>query len=158
VLRFLERLSPATVQSRYLSAWSTFSSAAAEREVRRLLDRDPDRHVVIVATDGDEIRGVGEFVVEQPGRAEVALMVEDAFQHRGIGRSLLRRLRELARRRGISAFTADVAGSNFRMQDLLRRSGIPLHAHFGSGQLRFTLWLDSDPSIAGTQAGVENVA
>jgi ribosomal protein S18 acetylase RimI-like enzyme len=158
VLRFLERLSPATVQSRYLSAWSTFSSAAAERETRRLLDRDPDRHVVIVAIDGDEIRGIGEFVVEQPGRAEVALLVEDAFQHRGIGRSLFRRLRELAIRRGISTFTAEVAGSNFRMQELFRRSGIRLHAHFCSGQLRFTLWLNEPSRVAGDEARVQHVA
>jgi len=159
VQRFLERLSPATVQSRYLGAWTTLSRLAAERETRRLLDRNPDRHVVLLVTDDhDEIRGIGEFVVEEPGRAEVAFTVEDAFQHRGIGRRLFRRLEELATRRGISIFTADVSGSNIRMQNLLRTAGRPIHATLEAAQMRFTVRLDATRSVAGAESRVENVA
>jgi ribosomal protein S18 acetylase RimI-like enzyme len=144
VQRFLQRLSPATVRWRYMSAWSTLSGPALEREIGRLLDRDPDRHVVVLALDGSEIRGIGEFVVDGPGRAEVALLVEDAFQHRGIGRRLFRHLRMLARRRGISVFTAEVASSNVRVQSLFRGASLPRHAHFEAGQLRYTMWLDAE--------------
>jgi GNAT superfamily N-acetyltransferase len=155
VRAFLERLSPDTVHSRYLSAWTTLSSFAAERETRRLLDRDPDRHVVLLATEGDAVRGIGEFVVEGPCRAELALMVEDGYQRRGIGRRLFRRLEELATRRGISAFTADVSGGNQPMQNLLRSAGRPVHAHPETGQVRFTMWLNS---VADAQSRIQHVA
>jgi GNAT superfamily N-acetyltransferase len=158
VKRFLERLSPTTVQSRYLSAWTTLSSFAAERETRRLLDRDPDRHVVLVATEGDAVRGIGEFVIEGPGRAELALMVEDGYQRRGIGRRLFRRLEELATRRGISGFTADVSGGNLPMQTLLRSAGRPVHAHPETGQVRFTISLLDIPGASrnATEATIED--
>jgi GNAT superfamily N-acetyltransferase len=159
VRAFLERLSPNTIRARYMTAWTTLSAAAAERESRRLLDRDPDRHVVLLVSDGTEVRGIGEFVIEEPGRAELALVVEDAFQRRGIGRQLFRRLEELASRRGIKTFTADVAGSNLPAQNLLHRAGRPIHGQFDAGQLRFTLWLESRTysscsSVTGAQAGV----
>jgi ribosomal protein S18 acetylase RimI-like enzyme len=148
VRAFLERLSTATVQARYLSAWTSLSGPSAEQEVRRLLDRDPDRHVVLVVTDGPEIRAVGEFVVEGPDHADVALMVEDGFQRAGIGRRLFRRLEELATRRGVTTFTADVAMSNLRMQNMLRSAGRPLHSQFGAGagQLRFSIRLREAPT------------
>src|ERR1700681_3752535 len=88
---FLERLSPRTVQARYLSAWTRLTGPSADRETQRLLDGDEARHVVLGAVDGDAIRGVGEFVVgETAGAAELAMVVEDAFQGRGIGRLLFR--------------------------------------------------------------------
>src|SRR5690242_3661454 len=94
---FLERLSPATLHARYLNAWPRLSSDAAEREARRLLDGDPDSHVVVVAEDGSNIRGVGEFVAEtDTATAELAMVVEDAYQDRGIGRMLYQRLEQLA--------------------------------------------------------------
>jgi GNAT superfamily N-acetyltransferase len=157
VRAFLERLSPASVQSRYLSAWTALSGAAAERETRRLLDRDPDRHVVLLVTDGHDVRGIGEYVVEAPERAEFALMVEDAYQQRGIGRHLLLRLEELATRRGITTFSADVASSNLRMQRLLRGLGRPLHTQLGAGQLRFTMRLDATPNPARLDAGAHQM-
>jgi GNAT superfamily N-acetyltransferase len=148
VRAFLERLAPASVQSRYLSAWTALTGDAAERETRRLLDRDPDRHVVLLVTDGRDVRGIGEFVVEASDRAEFALMVEDAYQQRGIGRRLFRRLEELATRRGITTFSADVATSNLRMQGLLRGAGRPLHPQLGAGQLHFTMRLDASSNQA----------
>ncbi len=143
VRAFLERLSPASVQARYLSAWTSLTGPSADREAARLLDRDPERHVVLLVTDARAVRGIGEFVVEGPQRAEVALMVEDVFQQRGVGRRLFRRLEVLATCRGITTFTADVASGNWRMQNLLRGAGRPLHTQLGGGQLRFTMRLDA---------------
>src|SRR5689334_21940116 len=88
---FLHRLSPATVRTRYLSDVQ-FSGAVLEGEVARLVDSAADRHTVVVAVADCEIRGVAEYVADSDASAEVAIVVEDAFQGRGIGGALFRRL------------------------------------------------------------------
>jgi GNAT superfamily N-acetyltransferase len=139
VYAFLGRLSGATLRLRYLFALGSFTGPAADREVHRLL-RGDEGHVVVVAFDGPDIRGVGEFVVdaETNNEAELALVVEDAFQHRGIGRALYEHLQELARERGISVFTGDVQHDNHRVFELLRGSG-RAHVFQDFGSARFTL-------------------
>jgi ribosomal protein S18 acetylase RimI-like enzyme len=96
--------------------------------------------VVLVAADDTGIHGIGEFVAEPGGRsAELALVVEDAFQSRGMGPRLYRQLEEHARSRRISAFTGDMQYTNARAQRLLRRSGTLLSLQPGGGSLRFHL-------------------
>jgi GNAT superfamily N-acetyltransferase len=95
----------------------------------------------VLAVDGTEIRGIGEFVSEQVDRADLALVVEDAFQGCGIGRSLFRTLEQLAREHGIRAFTGDMAYGNARAAALLRGTGRGLRLQVGYGSLHFTLRL-----------------
>jgi GNAT superfamily N-acetyltransferase len=139
---FLDRLSLRTVQARYLSPPVALSGPLADRELERILGRNEAQHTVMLAVDGAAIRGVGEFLAEQVDRAELALVVEDAFQGRGIGRSLLRTLEQLARARGIRAFTGDIAHDNSRAAAMLRRTGRQLQLQVGYGSLRFSLSLD----------------
>jgi GNAT superfamily N-acetyltransferase len=142
VRAFLQRLSSPTIQARYLLAASSLDGPLADRETRRLLDRDLARHVVLVAVEDEAIRGIGEFVANEAMQfAEVGLVVEDAFQHRGIGRALYRRLESLARQRGIQAFTGDVHQGNARVQQLLRNIGRPLRLQPGYASSRFVLAL-----------------
>src|SRR5207249_718276 len=120
---------------------------------QRLLDGDASRHVVVVAVDGADIRAVGEFVVESAAsEAELALVVEDDFQRRGIGQLLLRRLERLARERGIAALTGDVGYANQRVQRLIHRTRLPLRVQPAYGVIRFSLGLassrpDRSPSL-----------
>jgi GNAT superfamily N-acetyltransferase len=139
---FLNRLSAKTVQARYLSSWSSLEGLLGDREAQRLVIRNEAQHVVLAAVEGGEIRGIGEFLVEAGGVAELALVVEDAAQRRGIGRSLLGRLEQLARKRGISAFTGDMGYANTRALRLLRQTGRPLRVQVGYGGLRFSLLLE----------------
>jgi hypothetical protein len=50
-------------------------------------DVDGQRHVAVVAEAGDQTAGMAHFVAlsGEPGTAEVAVMVADRFQDRGIG-------------------------------------------------------------------------
>ena len=59
-------------------------------------------------------------------RAEVAVVVADRYQRRGLGTILLRQLAEIAASCGIDVLEAYVLFENVRMTDLLRDCGIPL--------------------------------
>ena len=141
---FFNRLSASTIEDRYLGGGARFTPSLAEHEIQRLLGGDASNHAVVVAVDGAQIRGVGEFVVEGAARAaELALVVEDAFQRSGIGRSMFGYLAQLARDRGIMAFTGDVRYSNQRVRNLLLRTGLHPQIQLGYGVVRFTLLLES---------------
>jgi RimJ/RimL family protein N-acetyltransferase len=72
--------------------------------------------------DAPELIGVGRY--EPTGdtdTAEIAFVVQDGFQNRGVGTILLRQLVEAAEARGIRRFRAFVLADNRRMLDLLTR-------------------------------------
>ena len=82
---------------------------------------------VCPGTDGDEeIAGVIRYDVIAPGRAEMALIVEDRYQHHGIGAALFDQLMVASRRGGIGTILADVLAENWRMLRFLRESGYPI--------------------------------
>jgi len=115
--RLFFRLSPTSVYRRFMSPIVRPSEAG----LRRLVDLDHrDREALAAVVDG-EVVGVARYVRgSEPGLAEVAVVVEDAWQHRGIGGLLLKRLAARARRRGIYAFTATMLGENRAAARLLR--------------------------------------
>jgi acetate---CoA ligase (ADP-forming) len=59
-------------------------------------------------------------------RAEVAFLVADAWQARGISTILLAHLAEAAEQHGISTLFAQVLPHNYRMIDVFRESGFPV--------------------------------
>ena len=65
--------------------------------------------------------------------AEVAFMVEDAHQGRGLGTQLLQLLTVYARRQGIEGFEAYVLPENAQMMRLFRNSGYHLQRSFEEG-------------------------
>ncbi len=74
--------------------------------------------------------GAGE---EVPRRAEIAFLVEDAHQGRGIGTLLMEHLAPIARWNGITRFEAEVLGENNRMLELFAKSGFAIERSYESG-------------------------
>ena len=72
-------------------------------------------------------------------RAEIAFVVADAWQGRGISTILLAHLAETAAEQGISTFIADVLPHNHRMIDVFRRSGFPVELRSSPGALEIEL-------------------
>ncbi len=71
---------------------------------------------------GDEVVGVARYEpTDRPDTAEVAFVLQDGWQNRGLGTVLLRDLLAAAEARGIRRFRAWVLGDNTRMLDLLAR-------------------------------------
>jgi acetyltransferase len=63
-----------------------------------------------------------------PGQrsAEFAILVSDAWQHRGLGKELLRRLVAIGRSEGASTITASILPDNLDMQRVCRKVGFEL--------------------------------
>ena len=121
VVRFVRlwtRLSPDTVYRRFHAPIRQLPAT----ELRRLLDVDHDLREAIVAVVRDEVVGVARY--DRPpddlDNATFAVVVEDAWQGRGLGRRLLSELTELAGSRGVHGFTASVQADNRRMLRLVR--------------------------------------
>ena len=95
-----------------------------------------DREALAAVADG-EIVAVARYM-RRPGEetAELAVVVADEWQGRGLGRLVLRRLAGLARSRCIRAFTGTMLGDNRPMLELLRSVSPGLRAHWeGAGQI-----------------------
>lgn len=77
--------------------------------------------------DEDVVVALAQYEVFEPfelGLAEVAVVVEDAYQGQGLGSFLCGSLAAHARAHGIKAFTCDVHCMNSRMLHLISRSGL----------------------------------
>ena len=106
-----ERLSD---QTRYFRFFGPYPHLSA-RDIERFTVVDHDRRVAIVATLGNDLIGVARYETVRDGVAEVAFVIEDAHQGRGLGPLMLEHLAAAARERGITSFEADVLPSNRRM-------------------------------------------
>jgi acyl-CoA hydrolase/GNAT superfamily N-acetyltransferase len=100
--------------------------------------------VAIVATlpeaHGEEIIAIGRYYLdEKTNRAEVAFVVRDRWQNRGIGTFLLKYLITIARRAGIAGFTAEVLRENKPMQTVFHHSGCKVQANLSEGAYSFQL-------------------
>jgi GNAT superfamily N-acetyltransferase len=73
---------------------------------------------------GEDIIAAGNYILEpKTNRAEVAFIVNDHWQNRGIGSFLLKHLITIAKRNGLAGFTAEVLRENKSMQHVFHNSG-----------------------------------
>jgi GNAT superfamily N-acetyltransferase/acyl CoA:acetate/3-ketoacid CoA transferase beta subunit len=107
---------------------------------------DHRNDVAIVGTvpeaSGDQIVAVGRWYLDpKTNRAEVAFVVQDAWQGKGIGTFLLGHLVKMARRAGLAGFTAEVLRENKPMQSVFNhapcRVKSKLHRDVYSYELEF---------------------
>ena len=114
----------------------------SEKETDYFLDIDFVNHValVVVTNDGGEptIVGGGRYVVVQPGQAEVAFAIIDAYQRLGIGSALMR---HLAIQAGLHEFIAEVLSENVPMLNVFERSGLTMSTERDGTVMHVTLRL-----------------
>jgi acetyltransferase len=132
----LRRLSPESVQRRFLTPKRSFSRA----ELRYLTEVDGRDHVALVAEDPADperrLIAVGRFVRLQHDTeaADVAFTVADEWQGRGLGSLLGEHLAHLARNRGIRRFTATMSSDNRPAHRLMHKLTRHLQQeHVGGG-------------------------
>lgn len=109
--RMLTRLSARTVYERFHAPYPRVPAWA----LAGMVEADHDCKEAVVAVAGGEIVGHAMYVRGDSEReAEFAVVVEDAWQSRGVGRLLLEELATKAGDRGVGVFTGYVLGENRR--------------------------------------------
>ena len=130
-----ERLSPSTLRRRFLRSVVRCDPL----EAQRLAAVDQVQRVALVAVpdpaDDPPIVAVGRFHGDGSEQAELALLVDDAYQHVGLGRLLLGRLVREAVQRRLRVLEGHVLYDNAPMLRLLRTSGQPLEVHWDGGDV-----------------------
>ena len=109
---FHRRLSAETVRRRYFSPHPLLS----DEEARYFSELDPNTRAAIIATVEPQIVAVGRYIRAPGGdTAEVAFVVDDGYQRRGLGSRLLAMLAPIAWNQGIRFFVADTQSDNLAM-------------------------------------------
>ena len=116
--------------------------------LHQMIEVDQRHHVALVAQevlpDRDGVpAAVARLVADaryvrnvvQPDEAEFAIVVADDWQSLGLGRALMARLADHARRNGVSAIFGDVLTENRRMIVLMRGLGASARTHPDGPQL-----------------------
>lgn len=137
---FHQRLSERAVFFRFAGILPELNRELAER----LSQVDYVDRMAIVLTSGPNIEepiiAVARYQRVEHDTAEFALVLEDAWQGRGIGPRLLRTLAAYAVSQGFTKFLANVLYDNDRMLALLRHSGMLTTLRIRDGYAE--AWLD----------------
>lgn len=139
VTALFDRMSPQSKYLRFLSPSSKVSSAT----IRHLASVDHDRHEALGVFEDGELVGSAHYFrsLDDPTRAEISVEVDDAFHRLGLGTCLLRELAQLARRSGITHFTATVLAENSAVLALLDHAGWPRASRYDGPELILTMEL-----------------
>ena len=143
---FHNRLSAETVYLRFFSP----KPVLAARDVQRFTHVDYDTRVALIALLGGRIIGVARYD-RVPGTtdAEVAFVIDDEHQGRGLGTIFLEYLAAAARRHGITRFVADTLPHNVRMLEVFRTAGFTAEQAYADGVVRVTFPIEpTDRSVA----------
>ena len=132
MVKFHGTISDQSVFLRYFHMEKLSTRVAHERLIRKCFV-DYDREIAIVAdhvvprTGQHELLAVGRLTKSLTGQeGEVAVLVSDRHQHRGLGAELLRRLIQVGRDEKLRELVASILPENTAMLSLANRYGFQL--------------------------------
>jgi RimJ/RimL family protein N-acetyltransferase len=132
--------------------WRFFRSvpSLSDEQARLFTHVDYVARMALIATRGEdaaeEILAVVRYDQTAGEReAEVAFVVQDAWQGHGLATALLHELASYARAHGIQRFHALTMGTNTRMLDVLHNCGFPCHMRCDGGDILATLDITAPP-------------
>ncbi len=154
--RVAEMFQSVSDDSVYLRYFSPVKRATAARlEMRGIGEAG---HVVRVAVLGDKLVGSARYDVTAPGVAEVAFVVPDEQQGRGIATLLFEHLAAIARSQGIHTFVAETLPSNSRMLGVFTAAGWPRRTRFEGGVVHTEFAIDPSPASLEAMSEREHAA
>ncbi len=158
LVEFHEGLSFGTVYRRFFGGHPHLGTHEAEH----FCAADNVDRFALVAVADDAVVGVARMERVDPATtAEVAFVLADRFQHRGLGRVLALRLAAAASERGITELVADILPDNLPMLRLLPDAGFAVtvslvgassvrHARYRSSRVRLSPRSERVPPSAAT--------
>jgi GNAT superfamily N-acetyltransferase len=135
---FIEHLSPSARRFRFLETMKSPSQSLLT--LLTVIDTARDvAFLAVLARPGAETEiGVARFNANAEGSdCELAVVVGDAWQRKGLGTLLIRRLIGAAQKRGISSMHAITANDNVAMQELGKHMGFHRTHDTGGGRQVF---------------------
>ena len=130
IIEALRGLSDDSIYFRLFASKREFT----DTDLKEITEVDFLKVVALVAVldqnGSDRIVGEARYIrtgeADTTQKAEVALLVDDAFHGLGVATRLLKHLIAIARQAGITHFEAEVLRSNQAMLNILIRSGLPV--------------------------------
>ncbi|WP_030206075.1 bifunctional GNAT family N-acetyltransferase/acetate--CoA ligase family protein [Streptomyces sp. NRRL S-87] len=163
LVSFYEQVSDESKYYRFFAPYPRLS----DRDVHRFTHHDYVDRVGLAATVGDDFIGTVRFDRTGPdGRpasapadeAEVAFLVQDAHQGRGVASTLLEHIGAVARERGIRRFRAEVLPANSKMIKVFTDAGYQQKRSFEDGAVHLTLDLEPTAQTLAVQRAREQRA
>lgn len=149
---FYARVSPESKYHRFFASYPRLSDS----DVKRFTDVDHVDRAAFIVTLGADMVAVGRYDRIDAAEAEVAFLVQDDQQGRGIAQLLLEHLAQAGRERGIHRFVADVLPDNTRMIQTFRDAGYRLDRGLSDGVLRLTFPIDPTDTAVGVMLSREH--
>ena len=149
------RLSDRTIYYRFFSPHPRLSP----REIQRFTTVDYVDRVALVALLDDRFVAVARYD-RLPGtsEAEVAFVVADEHQGRGVGSLLLEHLAAAARERGITRFFAETLADNRAMQSVFKQAGWAARSTWADGVVHVEFAIEPTPEALAVQHAREHRA
>lgn len=142
--RLFYRFSNTAVYRRFLFPISTMP----HDKIQEYVNVDYSRVMSVVALTGDPdqetIIAEARYVKDnRSAYGDLAFIVDEKFQGRGIATYLYKMLVRLAQERGLKGFTAEVLPDNQEMMKVFEKGGLPIDARVETGLYRLTVPFDS---------------
>ncbi|MFJ4918341.1 GNAT family N-acetyltransferase [Streptomyces sp. NPDC088725] len=163
LVSFYEQVSDESKYYRFFAPYPRLS----DKDVHRFTHHDYVDRVGLAVTVGgefiatvryDRIDDRGMAATAPADEAEVAFLVQDAHQGRGVASALLEHIGAVARERGIRRFAAEVLPANNKMIKVFRDAGYTQRRSFEDGSVRLTLDLEPTAESLAVQRGREQRA
>jgi GNAT superfamily N-acetyltransferase len=105
------------------------------KDLQQITNVDYSQNLAIVGTvpavAGEQIVGIAQYFLDpKTCAAEVAFLVQDEWQQKGMGTILLEYLTEIAKQRGVKSFYAKVLPTNKPMLAVFYNSGYKVNTEF----------------------------
>jgi RimJ/RimL family protein N-acetyltransferase len=135
------RLSRESVFSRYLRPYKP-----TLEDLQDVCSFGEEEGFVLIATieePEEKVIGISYYCVEpqNPTSAEPAILVEDEFQGRGLGKGLLKKLCQHANILGVTEFICYAHPANRRVFSIVERSGMRFESKYDEGMNEIRVWL-----------------
>ena len=153
----VEMYSRVSERSKYFRFFAPMPELS-EKDRHRFTHVDHVQRVAFVVLLGGQMIAVGRYEMVEPKEAEVAFLVEDAHQGRGIGQLLLEHLAQAGRERGFERFVAEVLPENQAMIRTFKDAGYHVASGFGDGVMTLEFPIDPTETAIGVMAQREHRA